>query len=63
MSSRDRLLDLEIPTTEEDVAALRRARKITRVRPEDYLQFLAQFAVAPAALRARKGPCGEPFKL
>ena len=62
MSSRKRL-DLEIPTTAADIAALRRARRNTRVRSEDYLAFLAQFTVSPDALRKRKGPRGEPFRL
>jgi hypothetical protein len=57
-------LELAIPATDEDIAALRRARRESaRIRPEDYLKFLSQFTASPAALRARKGPRGEPFKL
>lgn len=59
-------LDLErgLPTTPADVEALRRARSLTRLSPEAYLRFLAQFPPPDeAALRARRGPRGEPFKL
>ena len=56
-------LDLDLPATVEDVAALRRARASVRMSGEEYLRFLAQFSFSPAALRARRGPRGEPFRL
>jgi hypothetical protein len=64
-SSSGREAGLELPATPADVAALREAAKLRRVAPEDYLAFLAQFSasVSQAALRARKGPRGEPFRL
>lgn len=54
-------LDLErdLPTTAEDVAALRRLRY---PKVDDYLAFLASFEPPPAShLRSRRGPAGEPF--
>ena len=57
--------DIDIPATPADVAAQRQAAKLRAVAPEDYLSFLAQFANTGSheSLRARKGPCGEPFRL
>ncbi len=69
MNSSDscRLLNLEhdLPTTREDVLALRRARHSGRMNFEQYLEFLANFPPpTPSALRARKGPTGDkPFEL
>jgi len=69
MPSDDRSepLDLErgVPTTPEDVAALRRARRLPTLSTEDYLRFLARLPLpSPEALRSRRGPRGEePFKL
>jgi hypothetical protein len=59
-------LDLErgLPTTPEDVAALRRLRSLRPVATADYLRFMA--ALKPPAwtsLRARRGPRGESFRL
>ena len=58
-------LDRDLPTTEADVAALRRARVDARVEPIDYLAFLRIFGETPPdVLRARSGPCAdEPFEL
>ena len=60
-------LDLErdLPTTAEDVAALKRLRGIPRLDGEGYLRFLASFEPpSHAELRSRKGPWGEePFSL
>ncbi len=55
----------DIPTTREDVLALRRAREIRPLTFEQYLAFLASFASpSHAELRARKGPSGPaPFDL
>jgi hypothetical protein len=56
--------DFELHATAEDIAALRRARAAAaRMTGEEYLRFLARFTWSPAALRARRGPRGEPFKL
>ena len=57
-------LDRDLPTTAEDVAALRRLRYGPRLALAEYLQCLA--ALDPpsnAALRAREGPSGPPFDL
>ena len=66
-SGRSDLLDLErgLPTTAADVAALRRARTVSRLDLDGYLRFLQQFpTVAGDALRARRGPgAAEPFTL
>lgn len=62
-----KLLDLEqdLPTSREDVLALRRARGGRRLSFAGYLEFLANFApLSLPALRARKGPAGiKPFEL
>jgi hypothetical protein len=59
------LLDLErdVPTTPEDLAALKRARELaSRVNFDACLRFLAALGPAPpAALRSRKGPRGNEF--
>ncbi len=61
------LLDFEVGvrTCQEDVLALRRARRGTRMSLHEYLDFLRQFEDPPAAvLRARRGPRGDrPFEL
>ena len=62
----DNDLDLErgLPTTEQDVAVLKRLRAGTYVDPRAYLEFLARFpAPSLEQLRSRKGPRGVPFKL
>ena len=60
-------LDLErgLPTSPEDVAALRRLRETARLTTEAYLQALARFpSPSPELLRQRRGPYGgEPFRL
>lgn len=68
MSSRNPPDDLDlargVPTGPADVAALRRVRERERpIGPEEYVRFLAQFAVDPERLRSRPGPRGEPFTL
>jgi len=58
-------LDLErdLPTTAEDVEALRRLRA-SRVTTEEYLRLLADLGDATAeSLRRRPCPRGEPFRL
>ena len=65
-SGRSELLDLErdLPTTEEDVEALRRARERPPADTAAYLRFLVSLPAPPAgALRTRRGPCGERFDL
>ena len=65
-SGRSEPLDLErdLPTTEEDVEALRRARKRPPADTAAYLRFLASLpAPAAEALRSRRGPGGERFDL
>jgi len=60
------MLDLErgLPTTPEDVAALHRVRDAGALDFEGYLRFLAQLPpLTYEQLRAKPGPCGEPFKL
>ena len=60
-------LDLErdLPTTVEDIAALRRLRNRPRLSLEEYLAFLRSLGSPPASgLRSRKGPRGDrPFDL
>jgi hypothetical protein len=60
-------LDLEqdLPTSREDILALRRARGVRRLNFAGYLEFLANLApLSLPALRARKGPAGiKPFEL
>ena len=69
MSSADRsgMLDLkrDLPTTAEDVAALRRARAVHPLDLNAYLRFLASLPPYPAPdLRAKRGPRGDrPFNL
>jgi hypothetical protein len=63
---RSELLDLDrgLPTTPEDVAALRRLRFHSPVTTREFFRFMA--ALEPPtylALRARPGPRGEPFRL
>jgi hypothetical protein len=69
MKSADsyKLADLEhdLPTTREDVLAMRRARESQPLNLAAYLEFLATFPPPSiTALRARKGPAGvKPFEL
>jgi len=50
-----------VPTTAEDVAALRSLRA-GRVTTEEYLRLLADLGAAtPESLRRRPGPRGEPL--
>jgi hypothetical protein len=66
-SESSRLLDLEkdLPTTREDILALREAREPQPMSFAAYLAFLANFPPPPPAqLRARRGPAGStPFEL
>jgi len=62
---RPAVLDLErdLPTTPEDVAALRRARSL-EVSPAEYEELLRACGDAsPEELARRPGPRGEPFEL
>ncbi len=64
--ARSELLDLErgLPTTAEDVAALRRLRQHPPVSTRDLLRFLASLKPPTwQELRSRHGPRGEPFRL
>jgi hypothetical protein len=69
MSSRDpsELLDLDrgLPTTPQDVEALRRLRQMPLVLTAgEYFRFLAILPQpSPEELRRRPGPRGEPFRL
>lgn len=68
MKSNDRRivdLDRDLPTTAEDVAALRRARSLDRLDLDGYLRLLAQLPVPTLSeLRARRGAMGDrPFEL
>lgn len=57
-------LEQDLPTTAEDVAVLRRLRREVALTPEEYQEFLrAVPQPSPEAIRARKGPRGEPFEL
>ncbi len=58
-------LDSDLPTTREDVVALRKARQSRPMDLAAYLEFLASLPPLPqSALRARKGPRGNnPFEL
>jgi hypothetical protein len=64
---RSRALDLDrdLPTTAEDVAALRRAATLSRLDLGDYLRFLSGLPPAPAAaLRSeRRQAADPPFEL
>lgn len=64
LPERSDLLDLErgIPTTAEDVAALERAKKLDRLSPEQYLQFLLTFTRSHPPGREIP-PFHEPFRL
>ena len=60
------MLDLarDLPTTEEDVSALRQLRYSPPVSLESYLNFLDRVGSASVEqLRAKKGPQGRPFEL
>jgi hypothetical protein len=66
-SSRPFELDLErgLPTTPEDVLALRRVRARRRLATEDYLSALARLpSPSREAVRSRRRAGGaEPFRL
>ena len=62
-----RELDLErgLPTTAEDVGALRRARQLDPLDLAGYLRFLAALpALSDDALKSKRCPTGDqPFQL
>jgi hypothetical protein len=65
-SSKRSELDLgRIPTTAQDVEALRRVRETRHLTTEEYLRALARLPAPPIeALRTRKrARGGEPFRL
>jgi len=66
-SSSSSLLDLahDLPTSREDILALRKAREPRLLSFTAYLEFLASFTPpSNIELRDRKGPAGiQPFKL
>jgi hypothetical protein len=59
------LLDLErgLPTTPEDVEALRRVRRARRLATEAYLRALARLSPPPDELRRKRVYGGEPFRI
>ena len=65
-SKRPEPLDLErdLPTTAEDVAALRRIRESRKISFAEYLRFLSRLRLPTGAARPRKTHEGqEPFEL
>jgi hypothetical protein len=58
-------LEQNLPTSREDILAMRSAREAHRLSLEEYLAFLASFPPpGMSALRVRKGPSGsKPFEL
>jgi hypothetical protein len=57
-------LDRDLPTTAEDVAALRRLRYGRSLSLEQYLECLAALDPPPTdVLAGRRGPGGPPFDL
>lgn len=62
-STRPEPLDLErdVPTTADDVAALRRIRESRRIPFAEYLRFLSQLLPAPRRRKTFEGR--EPFEL
>ena len=65
-SKRPEPLDLErdLPTTAEDVAALRRVRESRRISFAQYLRFLSALRLPEGASGGRKTQEGvEPFEL
>jgi hypothetical protein len=57
-------LDRDLPTTDEDIAVLRRLRRGPLLGFDEYLRALAALDQPTAkALRARRGPGGPPFDL
>lgn len=53
-------LDSDLPTSEQDILALRRARNIPKLDLAGFLQFLAHFDPPHSdLLRKRKGPRGS----
>ena len=58
-------LDRDLPTTPEDVEALRRVRSLAPIDFEAYLRFLEQVpAPSIGSLRLKRGPRGDdPFEL
>lgn len=63
MSSKSEPLDLErdVPTTPEDVEALRRIRESRRLSFAEYLLYLSSLPHAPAREKTHEG--FEPFEL
>ena len=58
------MLGRDLPTTVDDMVALRRMRAARRLPLEEYLEFLARLgSPEPATLRLRRGPAGPPFRL
>ena len=58
-------LDLErdLPTTADDVAALRQIRESRRISFADYLRFLSRLELPSGAARRRTHEGQEPFEL
>jgi hypothetical protein len=64
-SKRPEPLDLErdLPTTAEDVAALRRIRESRRISFAEYLRFLSRLELPGSAHRRKTHEGQEPFEL
>jgi len=63
-SAEEDVLIFDVPTTDADREALRRARNPTFASFEDYLRWLSTLPVDMEALAARKLPIGHrPFSL
>ena len=64
MASDLHRLETDLPTSSEDVRALRQARDGAAMTPAQIVHALDQLGHPSAAeLRARRGPRGEPFTL
>ena len=56
-------LDKDLPTTPEDVAALKRIRERQRLGFADYLEFLSQLELPTHGVRRKMHEGYEPFEL
>ncbi len=56
-------LDRDLPTTPEDVAALKRIREHQRLGFADYLEFLSRLELPDHGVRRKTHEGYEPFEL
>ncbi len=56
-------LDKDLPTTPEDVAALKRIRERQRLGFADYLEFLSRLQLPTHGVRRKTHEGYEPFEL